>query len=108
MTKELTASLLLLKRELSRRQTAYPPEIEAGRMTRDEANHRHCALQTAGWLLGGHTRPARETTREQAMDELKRWAKELQRGATYETVGRVAQDMIDIAVVLDELKKFGA
>jgi len=98
------APIALIQRELSRRLEAYRSDVASGRMTRDEANKRYLCLQTAAHLLGAKGQPAIAMPRDVVLDELTRWQKDLQRGATYETMRAVARDIADIAVAMDCVK----
>lgn len=104
----IAIALALINRECSRRLTAYRADISAGRITREEANNRYLALQTAAWLLGAKGQPAIVKPHDDVLAELTRWAKELQRGATYDTVHATARDMAEIAVAIDYITALAA
>lgn len=94
------APLALIQRELTRRLEAYKADIAAGHITRDEANKRYLCLQTAAHLLGAKGQPAIVMPRDVVLVELTRWQKDLQRGATFETMHAVTRDIADIAVAM--------
>lgn len=94
-------ALGLIQRELSRRLEAYRADIAAGRITRDEANTRYLALQTAAHLLGAKGQPAIIVPHDDVVAELQRWAKELQRSVTFETQHATARTIADIQVAIE-------
>jgi len=96
-----SASLGLIQRELSRRLEAYRSDIRAGTLTRDDANARYLALQTAAHLLGAKGQPAVTVPYDDVVAELVRWQKELQRTATYDTARAHARDIADIQVAIE-------
>lgn len=95
------AALGLIQRELSRRLEAYRSDIRTGTLTRDDANARYLALQTAAHLLGAKGQPAVTVPQDGVVAELVRWQKELQRTATYDTARAHARDIADIQVAID-------
>lgn len=95
------APLGLIQRELSRRLERYRADIQAGTLTRDEANTRYLALQTAAHLLGAKGQPAVTVPHADVVAELVRWQKDLQRTATYDTARAHARDIADIQVAIE-------
>lgn len=89
---DLIAIKEVLETELSSRLASYSADIAAGSLTREEANLRYLALQTAAYTTGTTTqRPAIMHPPEVVRDELNRWKSELTKTITYENkydVGR--------------------